>query len=200
MIGTAMSTLDLQDRLNAVPDSLLQHDFVGVIEAIDELERITESSSSLDPSWYVFRGVAQYLDSRFEDAIASYESALDIDSHDQTANLNLSYILASCPDSSLHDAEKAIDHARLICETTSWREWYGLQALAGALARAGDFSNAKRQASRAYKFVPADQQWRVTRLIQLIDCQQPFTANLDDDLHKLDSDWAVQIEAARATR
>ncbi|HCS51534.1 hypothetical protein [Rubinisphaera sp.] len=185
---------NLNNRLASVPELMLQHDFSSVIDAVDELERVTENRLTIDPNWFVYRGVAQYFDGRFDDAKSSYQVALAIAPEHQQANLNLSCILASCPDQTHHNAELAIDHARFICELTNWKEWYALQALAGAFARAGDYSNAKRQATLAYKCVPESQKWRVNRMLELIALRQPHTADLDDDLRKLHSDWQKQIE------
>ena len=186
-----MATLD--QKLEAVPEMMLRHEFEHVIDTIDEFVARSESPHDVHPGWYVFRGAAQYLDSRFADAISSYLQAIDVDPDYTIAKVNLAYILACCPNPDFHDPILAIHFATDACELVEWKEWHGLQMLAAAYARAADYSAASEYARQAYSLAPKAHQWRVTRVIDCICRQQPYTASIEDDVQKLHSDWEQQL-------
>jgi protein O-mannosyl-transferase len=86
---------------------------------------------------------------RFAEAVEQYETALDSAPEAIAVLNNLAWLLATCPEASLRDGQRAVELARK-AERLSTREHPAiLGTLAAAYAEAGHFSDAVETARRA---------------------------------------------------
>ena len=79
----------------------------------------------------------------FEHAIALDPECLDAEVYGSTA-----WLLATCPDTSLRNGDRAVAYAMKACEDTEWEPW-PLTILAAAYAEVGRFDDAIEAQQRA---------------------------------------------------
>ena len=84
-----------------------------------------------------------------KDAIAEYEHAARISSQDAQARNNLAWLLATSPDASIRDGNRAIDLAKQAVRISRGRDPNYLRTLAAACAESGRFAEAAETARRA---------------------------------------------------
>jgi len=178
--------MNLDERLDSIDEMFRGHEFENIVDTINEMVSLYDHPQEIHPEWFVTRGLSEYLISRFSAAVASYETALKIDPDYVGAHINLAYILSCCPDAEFHDVEKAISLGQRCCELTRFHNWSSFQVLAGAHARAGNFTEATNAVEQAFGLVPSDLRWRVSLLQNLIVHRMPYTASIEDDLRKMD--------------
>ncbi|MFL6536778.1 MAG: tetratricopeptide repeat protein [Chthoniobacterales bacterium] len=85
------------------------------------------------------------------DATAEFERVLRIDGDNLVALTNLSWLLATSPDSRPADKERAVVLATRAVELTQSNEPFALHSLAAACAATGDFEKAIANAEHAYE-------------------------------------------------
>jgi tetratricopeptide (TPR) repeat protein len=85
----------------------------------------------------------------FDKAVADYLEALRADPCDFATLNSTAWLLATCGDSHVRDARRALELAARACELTGYRNHLCLDTLAAAYAEAGDFTGAVRWLSRA---------------------------------------------------
>jgi tetratricopeptide (TPR) repeat protein len=83
------------------------------------------------------------------DAIPQFQKALQTDPANPPIQNNLAWLLATCPDASLRNGNKAVELARQANALTGGENPIILHTLAAALAEAGRFSEAVETAQRA---------------------------------------------------
>jgi len=84
-----------------------------------------------------------------EAALTSYTEALRLDATCVSANRNVAWIWATCPDELFRNSQRAIEHATRACESTNWKNAACLDVLAAACSEAGDFTKAIEWAEKA---------------------------------------------------
>jgi tetratricopeptide (TPR) repeat protein len=90
-----------------------------------------------------------------EDAAAEFRRVLQSDSDNLVALTNLSWLLATSPDSRAADKEQALVLATRAAKITQEKEPFALHSLAAACAATGDFEKAIANAERAYELALA---------------------------------------------
>ncbi len=86
---------------------------------------------------------------RVDEAISQYQMALQIDPANMEAQNNLAWLLATGPQASLRNGDKAVELARQASAATGGNNPVMLRTLAAAFAEAGRFSEAVETAQRA---------------------------------------------------
>ena len=86
---------------------------------------------------------------RHAQAIADFEQALTLREDDESILNNLAWILATSPDDSLRDGQRAIELAGKACTLTGHQQAPLLSTLAAAYAEAGEFDKAISSAEKA---------------------------------------------------
>jgi tetratricopeptide (TPR) repeat protein len=89
------------------------------------------------------------------EAIAQYQKALQIKPANPKAQNNLAWVLATCPEASLRNGNRALELARQANELTGGGDPIVLHTLAAALAETGQFDDAKLKVQKAIELAPA---------------------------------------------
>jgi len=89
------------------------------------------------------------------EAIAHFQSALQFDPANPTIQINLAWLLATCPEASLRDGPKAVELAQQANATTGGANPMILHTLAAAFAEAGQFGDARKNVQKAIELASA---------------------------------------------
>ncbi len=104
---------------------------------------------------------------RMEEAITHYQKALQLEPADPTVQCNLAWLLATCPEASLRNGNKAVELARQANALTGGENPVILHTLAAAFAEAGRFSEAVETAQHALRLAGAQSNTRLAGALQL---------------------------------
>lgn len=99
-------------------------------------------------------------------AIAQFQKVLELDPDHVTAQNNLAWILATCPDASLRNGPKAVAWAQSAVQLSAGISPQILDTLAAAYAEAGRFAEAVATARRALDLSSAQNNKALTEEIQ----------------------------------
>jgi Flp pilus assembly protein TadD len=84
-----------------------------------------------------------------KDAIAEYEHAARISTHDPVPRNNLAWLLATSSDASIRDGNRAMELAKEAVRLSRGKDPNYLRTLAAAFAESGRFAEAKETARQA---------------------------------------------------
>jgi tetratricopeptide (TPR) repeat protein len=90
------------------------------------------------------------------EAIAHFQQALQIEPADQATQNNLAWLLATCPDASLRNGQKAVELAEQANHLTGGGNPVVLCTLAAAYAEVGRYSEAVQTAQRGWQLAKAE--------------------------------------------
>ncbi len=85
----------------------------------------------------------------FHRAVEAYQKALAINPNSPEALNNLAWIQATCPDETVRDGAKAVEHAEAACRLTDYKQSGMISTLGTAYAEAGRFPEAIAMAEKA---------------------------------------------------
>lgn len=144
-----------QRALESKPDSIEIHNNFGycllrlgrVDEAITQFQRSLEIQQNY--SAYYELGRAFYLKRMPVEAIASYQKAIELQPQSVPAKVSLAWVLATWPEPSVRDGEKAIALAEQANQLSEDKNPLILRTLAAAYAEAGRFPEAVSTAQQA---------------------------------------------------
>jgi tetratricopeptide (TPR) repeat protein len=117
-------------------------------EAISQYQRALQ----LRPDYaaaLVNLGNSFFQQGRMDQAISQYQKALQIGPVDPEVQNNLAWCLATCPEASLRNGDKAVQLARQANELAGGKNPVILGTLAAAFAETGQFGDAVRSAQKA---------------------------------------------------
>lgn len=135
-------------------------DFAGGMKRLDALlEKKPESLPLLRGKADMFLMFGRWLE-----AIDVYEKILKDHPGDSGTLNNLSWLLATSPDDSVRDGEKALQLALLAAEKTNYRESYILSTLAAAYAELGQFDEARSWSEKAVVMAEKEKEERLDDL------------------------------------
>lgn len=129
-------------------------------EAIAYLENSVESNPN-NASAHLNLGSALRQDGKWEAAITQYEAALQIEPANIDALNNLAWLLATCPDSSVRNGERAAALASQANDLTGRQNPIVLRTLAAALAEAKHFTEADAAAEKGLEAAEAQNNSRL---------------------------------------
>jgi tetratricopeptide (TPR) repeat protein len=110
----------------------------------------------------------------FGEAIAQFQKALQLEPADPAIQSSLAWLLATCPDPSLRNGNKAVELAQKANERAGGRNPVFLHTLAAAFAEAGRFGDAVQSAQKAIELARAAG-------------QQEVAAHLEDELKRYEA-------------
>jgi tetratricopeptide (TPR) repeat protein len=131
----------------------------------------------LDPTdvgSYHTRGRIHLAQGRFEEALADNLEALKIDADDPRTHNNLAWLWATCPQPSLRDPARAVEHARRACELTGWENASYLDTLAAAHAALGELTDAVHWQQRALELADDGEKEDFRTRLALYESGQPY--------------------------
>ncbi|MFL5242524.1 MAG: hypothetical protein ACJ8FY_10485 [Gemmataceae bacterium] len=82
-------------------------------------------------------------------AIMDFKEAIRLYPDTSCTYGKFAWLLATCPEQSVRDGERAIQMATKACELTEWEDCQELAVLAAAYAEAGQFGEAERYQMKA---------------------------------------------------
>ena len=94
---------------------------------------------------------------RYVDANDDYNRAIEIDAESAHAHSGSAWLLATCPDSSIRNAELAMERARTAMELSGKEDALFFDTLAAAQASAGDFEAATKSVRQAIELASTDE-------------------------------------------
>ncbi len=163
-MGAAYHTLNLAQEAIASYRTAIQLDSknpntfyqLGMILAAQtnfvEAQSAFSKAIELNPTnaqFYLALAFALDQEGKKTEAIPHYEKVLELNANLPAALNNLAWILATHPDASVRDGERAVKLAEQSCELTEGKEALFLGTLAAAYAEAGRFDEAIRTAEKA---------------------------------------------------
>ena len=119
-----------------------------VDEAIEHYQRALEQMPSSTHAHYQL-GLLLESRGRFAAAIAQFGKILELEPRHVAAQNNLAWLLATCPDATLRNGNKAVELAQRAERLSGGRSPEILDTLAAAYAEAGQFDQAVETAKRA---------------------------------------------------
>ena len=99
------------------------------------------------PDNYYRRGWIHKRNKDYDHALADYRRTLVLDPNNAYASNSLAWLLATCPEDSLRDGKKAVQHATKACAVQKKANHLG--TLAAAHAESGDFKEAVNRQKEA---------------------------------------------------
>jgi tetratricopeptide (TPR) repeat protein len=112
-------------------------------------------------------GIAFSQKGRMAEAITQYQEALQIKPAVPASQNRLAWLLATCPEASLRNGNKAVELARQANALTGGENPVILHTLAAAFAEAGRFSEAVETAQHALRLAGAQSNTRLAGALQL---------------------------------
>lgn len=120
-------------------------DFSGAMKTLAPLFEANPDSAEL----LRCRGDIELMYGRFGEAITTYEKILELDPNDSGALNNYSWLLATAPDDTVRNGEKALELAKAAAEKTNYKEAHILSTLGAAYAELGNFDEALKWSNQA---------------------------------------------------
>jgi tetratricopeptide (TPR) repeat protein len=151
-----------QNALQINPDYAEAHNNLGnalrqkgrVDEAITHFQDALQIKPDYAEAHYNL-GIALQQNGRADEAIAQYQKALQIKPADPAIQNDLAWLLATCPEASLRNGDKAVQLAQRANELAGGKNPVFLHTLAAAFAEAGRFSDALRSEQKAIELARA---------------------------------------------
>ncbi len=111
---------------------------------------------------------------RYNDALTDYARAIERNPRFEHAFRNGAWLLATCPDDSVRDAEGALDGAQAALKCGYGERHAALDTMAAALANAGKFQEALATIQQAIDIAPEDLRPAYVARQELYKAGQPF--------------------------
>jgi Tfp pilus assembly protein PilF len=167
----ACNTDNYVDRFN--PGNAKAHNNLGtaLVQRGKVEEAITQFQQALEINPNGARihrnlGLCFHRLGRMDEAISQYQKALAVEPAQPMVQNNLAWLLATCPQASLRDGNKAVELARQANELTGGENPTVLNTLAAAYAEAGRFAEALETARRALALAGAQSNTKLAGSLQ----------------------------------
>jgi len=182
---TAEAIEQFQKALEVEPDNAkVRYNLANIFivqgrwdEAIEQYQQALKQMPDSIHAHYQL-GLALQSQGRFTAAIAQFQRVLELDPRHVTAQNNLAWLLATCPENSLRDGKKAVELAQQAVQLSGGNSPEILDTLAAAYAEAGSFPEAVETAQRALDLSAAQNKKPLAEVIQnqlkLFETHSPF--------------------------
>lgn len=144
-------------------------------KAIKDYDQALRIDPKMDDA-YVMRALAYRHLRAYVRAVQDYSEAIRLDGSDANRHTLLACLLASCPEESVRNAGKAIEHATKACELSDWKDAESIGVLGAAWAEKGDFAAAVKWQMKALSVgYPDDEQTAAARQrLALYRAKKPY--------------------------
>lgn len=133
---------------------------------------------SLDPkNAHCLRSRASLYAKRsdFKLAIQDYEALLQLNPKDTDTLNAYAWLLSTCPDKTIRNGEKALQHAQEACKRSEFKSWSFVDTLAAAFAERGDFAKATLWATEALDICQNEQYYQQLKdRLALYQSRKPY--------------------------
>ena len=117
------------------------------------------------PLSLIYRGVFHENRGNYQDAIADYNRALQIDPDFESAHRRLAWLFSTCERDDVRNGVEALKHALRAHELREVKTWENDATLAAAYAECGDFTNAENFESKSNStFMNNRETWKRLKL------------------------------------
>lgn len=166
---------DLQAALNLVPKYPEALNNRGVVH--QELMALDKAIADFTEALKIYpqyvdalenRAIAYVENNESAKAIADLESAIRFRPNSYQAVNDLAWLLATAPEDSIRNKERALTLATKACEITEYKQWNTLDTLAVACAENGKFAEAKEWLGTALTLAPEDEKERLQSHLELV--------------------------------
>jgi eukaryotic-like serine/threonine-protein kinase len=144
-------------------------------------EAVADCSKALElcpgePDYLECRGSAYLGLGEWSRAITDYDAAIQAEPDVPLHHHSLAWVLATCPEPSLRDGQRAVDHARRAGDLTKLTDAHHLATLGAALAEVQDFDAAVRYTGTALELTPESDANRahLLALMKLFKAKKPY--------------------------
>jgi tetratricopeptide (TPR) repeat protein len=135
----------------------LRHRYLEAATYYDRaLAFLPKSNRTEGSKLYVDRATVRALNGSYQAARVDLEKAIALDKNNLLAHNNYAWLLATCPDGSVRDGQRAVRHARGASEILKHGSPMVLDTLAAAEAEIGDFHSAVKDEKRALSLAKGD--------------------------------------------
>jgi tetratricopeptide (TPR) repeat protein len=148
-------------------------------DAIADLTQSIEIAPH-NASAYSQRGNVYAEVGQFQRAIDDFRRALAVDAQSAEAHRSLAWLLATCPDGRYRNSQQALASAQRAVGLAAPGDPYMLDALAAALASAGEFDRAVRYQQEAVSNMPGGFAEPFTARLALYEQHRPFRNGASD--------------------
>lgn len=149
------------------------HDKGDYDAALADFNLSLKVDAKFAPAWEA-GGSARQAKGEYDWAISNFNKAIEADDTFALAYNNLAWILATCPDDQIRDAEKAFQHGTKACELTGFQNAEFLDTLAAAHAEAGQFEQAVQHAKQAVELAKTDKKGEIAERLKHYEENKPF--------------------------
>ena len=171
---------DLQEALKLVPQYPEALNNRGVVyqkqQKFDEAIADFTEALRFDPKYMDAienRAFSYVQKSDYAKAVTDLDSAMKLNPRSYEAANDLAWLLATSPDASVRNSERALLLAKQACELTNYKQWNTLDTLAAACAANGQFGDAKQWLGTALKLAPQEEKKRLQIHLDLVLAEKP---------------------------
>jgi tetratricopeptide (TPR) repeat protein len=146
-------------------------------DALDDLNR----SIQLDPTSaqsLLQRGNIMAERGEFGHALADFKQSIAVDASFADAYRSLAWLHATCPTEKYRNDKAAIAAAKRAVEISNGADFFSLEAMAAALANAGQFDAAVETQQRALQAAPEQSTASVRQRLSLYESKRPFRSRV----------------------
>jgi tetratricopeptide (TPR) repeat protein len=141
--------------------------------------RIESAAIWLDPkkpTHYYSRGMAYEHAGRYGEALADFDTAIQLDDKYTAAYNDDAWLLATCPQAEFRDGKNAVKLATKAVELSAGNDPGALDTLAVAYAEAGDFDQAVKWETKCKDspYLGEDRADEVKDRLALFESQKPY--------------------------
>jgi tetratricopeptide (TPR) repeat protein len=171
---------DLQAALNLVPDYPEALNNRGVVHL--QLKQLDEAIADFTQALTIYPQYIDALENRafayvdkndYGKAVADLESAMLFSPNSYEAANDLAWLLATAPEDSVRNKERALTLAKQACAITEYKQWNTLDTLAAAFAENGQFDEAKTWLGTAISLAPEEEKKRLQVHLDLVLAEKP---------------------------
>ena len=143
-------------------------------KAISDYNRAIEVDPKIVQA-YMGRARAHASKREYAKAISDLETTLQLNPKqlDQTFN-SLAWLLATSPETSVRNGQKAVQNASRACELSQWKESAYIDTLAAAYAEAGAFDQAVKFQKQVLQMTEGADRQRMQERLKLYEQHKPY--------------------------